>query len=103
MAEETDHAAVARAAPLREELLEHNERYFVLDDPIISDAEYDALLRELVDLEREHPELVTPDSPTQRPGGAPSAAFAPVTHLQPMLSLDNAFTADELRAWFTRI
>jgi DNA ligase (NAD+) len=103
MAEVTDISPTARAAQLREELLEHNERYFLLDDPIISDAEYDALMRELLELERDHPELVTPDSPTQRPGGAPSAAFAPVTHVQPMLSLDNAFTAEELRAWFIRI
>ncbi len=60
-------------------------------------------MRELLDLEAEYPELVTPDSPTQRPGGAASATFAPVTHVVPMLSLDNAFTADEVRAWFTRI
>ena len=103
MADATSETPAGRAAQLSAELLEHNERYFVLDDPIISDAEYDALLRELLDLEREHPELVTPDSPTHRPGGAPSAAFAPVTHVQPMLSLDNAFQEDELRAWFTRI
>ena len=93
----------ARAAELREELTQHNERYFVLDDPIISDAEYDSMLRELLDLEAEFPALVTPDSPTQRPGGAPSATFAPVTHVQPMLSLDNAFTAEEVRAWYARI
>ncbi len=103
MADATSETPAARVAQLRAELLEHNERYFLLDDPIISDAEYDALMRELLDLEREHPELVTADSPTQRPGGAPSAAFAPVTHVQPMLSLDNAFQEDELRAWFTRI
>ena len=103
MADSPSETPAARAAQLREELLQHNERYFLLDDPIISDAEYDALMRELLELEREHPELVTPDSPTQRPGGAPSAAFAPVTHVQPMLSLDNAFEEDELRAWFTRI
>ena len=98
-----DDETAARAAALREELREHNDRYFLLDDPVISDAEYDALLRELIDLEAEHPSLVTPDSPTQRPGGAPSATFAPVTHVVPMLSLDNAFSADEVRAWDTRI
>jgi DNA ligase (NAD+) len=95
--------AEARAAELREGLNEHNERYFVLDDPIIADAEYDALMRELLDLEAEFPALATPDSPTQHPGGAPSATFAPVTHVQPMLSLDNAFTAAEVQAWYARI
>ncbi|HEV2310191.1 MAG TPA: NAD-dependent DNA ligase LigA, partial [Acidimicrobiia bacterium] len=94
--------AAARAAALRAEIDANNERYFGLDDPIISDAEYDALFRELVDLEARHPTLVTPDSPTQRPGHA-SATFAPVQHVQPMLSLDNAFTDDEVRAWYTRI
>jgi DNA ligase (NAD+) len=98
-----DDETAARAAALREELRDHNERYFLLDDPIISDAEYDALLRELIDLEAEHPSLVTADSPTQRPGGAPSATFAPVAHVVPMLSLDNAFTAEEVRAWDARI
>jgi DNA ligase (NAD+) len=98
-----DDEAAARAAALRDELREHNDRYFLLDDPIISDAEYDALLRELIDLEAAHPALVPPDSPTQHPGGAPSATFAPVTHVVPMLSLDNAFTADEVRAWYARI
>jgi len=95
--------AAARAATLRDEIQGHNERYFLLDDPIVSDAEYDALLRELLDLEARYPTLVTPDSPTQRPGGYASATFAPVTHVQPMLSLDNAFSADEVRAWYTRI
>ena len=95
--------AAARAATLRDEIQGHNERYFILDDPIVSDAEYDALLRELLDLETRYPSLVTPDSPTQRPGGHASATFAPVTHVQPMLSLDNAFTSDEVRAWYVRI
>ena len=95
--------AAARAATLRDEIQGHNERYFILDDPIVSDAEYDALLRELLDLETRYPSLVTPDSPTQRPGGHASATFAPVTHVQPMLSLDNAFTSDEVRAWYLRI
>src|SRR6516165_7109279 len=95
--------AAARAATLRDEIQGHNERYFILDDPIVSDAEYDALLRELLDLETRYPSLVTPDSPTQRPGGHASATFAPVSHVQPMLSLDNAFTDDEVRAWYERI
>ncbi|HSO95222.1 MAG TPA: NAD-dependent DNA ligase LigA [Acidimicrobiia bacterium] len=95
--------AAERVADLRRELAEHNERYFVLDDPVVSDAEFDELMRELRALEASHPELASADSPTQRPGGAPSATFAPVTHVVPMLSLDNAFTDDELRAWYTRI
>ncbi len=95
--------AAARVDELRRELTEHNERYFVLDDPIISDAEFDELMVELRGLEASYPALVTPDSPTQRPGGAPSATFAPVTHVVPMLSLDNAFTDVELRAWHTRV
>jgi DNA ligase (NAD+) len=92
-----------RAAVLRAELEDHNVRYYVLDDPSVSDAEFDTLLRELRDLEGRHPELVTPDSPTQRPGGAPSTTFAPVTHDAPMLSLDNAFDREELDAWHERI
>jgi DNA ligase (NAD+) len=95
--------AAARAADLRRQLAEHNERYFVLDAPVISDAEFDDLMRELRSLEASYPALVTPDSPTQRPGWAPSATFAPVTHVVPMLSLDNAFTDSELQAWNTRI
>ena len=92
-----------RAAELRALIEYHTERYYLLDDPEISDAEFDALLRELKELEAAHPELITPDSPTQRPGGALSATFAPVTHLAPMLSLDNAFSRDELVAWHERI
>jgi DNA ligase (NAD+) len=79
-----------RAAELRRELEHHNHRYYVLDDPEISDAEYDALLNELRDLEAEHPELRTPDSPTQRVGAEPLDKFPEVRHLQPMLSLANA-------------
>jgi DNA ligase (NAD+) len=94
----------ARIAELRRQIEYHNERYYLLDDPEISDAEWDELLRELQQLEAEHPELVTPDSPTQRAGVARTAAtFAPVQHVVPMLSLDNAFTRDELRAWHERI
>ena len=81
----------------------HNEQYFVFDAPEVPDAEFDALVRELRELEREHPELVTPDSPTQRPGGRPVSTFAPVEHRVPMLSLDNAFSHDELIAWGARI
>jgi DNA ligase (NAD+) len=96
-------AAQQRAEQLRTEIEEHNYRYFVLDQPTISDAEFDALMRELRDLEAAYPELVTPDSPTQRPGGMPATTFAPVRHDVPMLSLDNAFDRQELDAWYERI
>jgi DNA ligase (NAD+) len=92
-----------RVAALRELVEYHNERYFVFDEPEIPDAEYDALLRELRELESEYPSLVTADSPTQRPGGRPVTTFAPVAHRQPMLSLDNAFSHEELLAWGTRL
>ena len=87
-----------RARALRDELNRHNHRYYVLDDPEIPDAEYDRLFRELQVLETEYPALRTPDSPTQRVGAPPSGAFAEVEHLQPMQSLANAFSEDELRA-----
>jgi DNA ligase (NAD+) len=93
----------ARAAQLRELVEYHNERYFVFDEPEVSDAEYDTLIRELRALEAKHPSLVTPDSPTQRPGGRAISTFAPVTHRVPMLSLDNAFSHEELAAWATRV
>ncbi|HEY8456448.1 MAG TPA: NAD-dependent DNA ligase LigA [Actinopolymorphaceae bacterium] len=92
-----------RHAKLVEEIEEHNYRYYVLDRPTISDAEFDALMRELRDLEEAHPELRTPDSPTQKVGGTWSADFAPVEHLERMMSLDNAFTLEELRAWAARV
>ncbi len=91
-----------RAAELRRTLNEANYRYYVLDDPMMSDQEYDRLLRELKELEAEHPELRTPDSPTRRVGAEPAEAFDKVEHLAPMYSLDNAFDADELRAWEDR-
>jgi DNA ligase (NAD+) len=94
---------MARANELRELIEYHNERYFGEDEPEISDAEYDARMRELRELEAAHPELVTPDSPTQRPGGGASATFAPVRHVTSMLSLDNAFSREELLAWHDRI
>ncbi|HEV2752195.1 MAG TPA: NAD-dependent DNA ligase LigA [Solirubrobacteraceae bacterium] len=92
-----------RAARLREELREHGHRYYVLDDPVIGDEEYDALLDELRGLEAAHPELVRPDSPTQRVGGEPVSSLTKVTHAQPMLSLGNARSAEELRAWVERM
>lgn len=92
-----------RIDSLRREIREHDYRYYVLDDPIISDAEYDALMRELVQLEEQYPELITPDSPTQRVGHEPSSRFAPVVHREPMLSLNNAFSLDELEAFRERV
>ena len=96
-------SAAARVARLRELIADHNHRYYVLDEPAVSDAEYDALLRELQDLETAHPELVTTESPTQRVGATPASHFAPVRHSLPMLSLDNAFSDDEVRDFARRI
>ena len=95
-------AARARVDELRARIQHHNYRYYVLDAPEISDGEFDVLLRELSDLEAKHPVLLTPDSPTQRVGGAPSALFAPARHSAPLLSLDNAFDDEELTAWSER-
>ena len=92
-----------RAGELRKQLDYHNHRYYVLDDPEVSDAEYDALLNELREIEAEHPELLTPDSPTQRVGAQPLSKFEEVPHLKPMLSLANARNEEELRAWETRM
>jgi DNA ligase (NAD+) len=92
----------ARADELRRQLEYHGHRYYVLDDPEISDPDYDALLNELRDIEAEHPELRTPDSPTQRVGGGPLDKFEEVAHLQPMLSLANARNEEELAAWVLR-
>lgn len=93
----------ARAAQLRNELNHHNYRYYVLDSPEISDAEYDLLIRELVALEEKHPGLVSLDSPTQRVGALPLEAFDTVVHRSPMLSLDNVYSEEELRAWDARV
>jgi DNA ligase (NAD+) len=95
--------AEKRAEELRRELALHNHRYYVLDDPLIDDDEYDALLDELRAIESEHPELRTPDSPTQRVGAPPLDRFEQVEHAEPMLSLANARDEEELRAWETRI
>src|SRR3954447_13813532 len=92
----------ARVEELRRQLNYHNYRYYVLDDPEVADAEYDALFQELLALEADHPELASPDSPTQRVGAGPGANFAPVNHLVPMLSLGNAFSAEQLQAWAQR-
>ncbi|HSM01399.1 MAG TPA: NAD-dependent DNA ligase LigA [Acidimicrobiia bacterium] len=92
-----------RAAELREALRYHSHRYHVLDEPEISDADYDAMLRELIALEEANPDLVTPDSPTRRVGATPSDAFSPVTHLARMFSLDNAESVEDLEAWEGRL
>ncbi|OWY59720.1 hypothetical protein B7486_73060, partial [cyanobacterium TDX16] len=91
----------ARVEQLRAEIRHHNQRYYDQDDPEISDAEWDALMRELQQLEEANPDLVTPDSPSQVVGG--SVLFAPVEHRTPMMSLDNAFDGLELDAWGGRI
>ena len=93
----------ARVGQLREQIEQHNHRYYVLDDPSVSDAEYDRLFRELQALEAQHPELLTSDSPTLRVGGAPLKVFNEVQHRTPMLSLNNAFSEAEVRAFDARI
>jgi DNA ligase (NAD+) len=92
-----------RLEDLRREVSRHEYLYHVLDQPELTDAQYDALYRELAALEAEHPELVTPDSPTQRVGGEASGQFAKVRHRRPMLSLQNAFEEEEIRAWDKRV
>src|SRR5512136_125731 len=92
-----------RLAELREQINFHNYRYHVLDDPVISDVEYDRLLNELKKIEAEHPEWITPDSPTQRVGGQVSERFAKVPHPALILSLANAFNGDGVRDWYARI
>ena len=98
----TDIAA-ARIQELRESIRYHNERYYTFDSPEIPDANYDALLTELKDLEQLHPSLVTADSPTQLVGASTINTFAEVTHRLPMMSLDNAFDMDQLEAWADRV
>jgi len=96
-------AALARAQELRTELELHNRQYYVLDQPLVSDAEYDRLFRELQQLESAHPELASPDSPTQRVGAAPLPQFEQLTHRIPMLSLGNAFSEEEVMAFDKRV
>lgn len=98
-----DSAIVCQVQNLREQIIEHDYSYYVLDSPQISDAEYDRLFRELKDLEQKYPELITPDSPTQRVGGTMATMFAPVAHRIPMLSLENAFSEEELYAFDKRV
>ena len=100
--DQADDQARHRHADLAEQIAEHNYRYYVLDSPVVSDAEYDGLMRELTKLESEHPDLRTPDSPTQKVGDVVAVGFAPVHHLERLFSLDNAFSEDELDTWFAR-
>jgi DNA ligase (NAD+) len=95
--------ASERIAQLRQEISQHNYRYYVLNDPIVSDAEYDALMDELRVLEEAHPQLITPDSPTQRVGGQPAEGFVKVEHPAPILSLDKTSSGEEIRAWWERV
>src|SRR3954447_9701391 len=93
----------SRLAELRRTIRRHEERYYIHNDPEISDEKFDRLLHELERLEAEHPELVTPDSPTQRVGGRTMEGFETVEHVAPMLSLDNAYNEAELRAFDERV
>jgi DNA ligase (NAD+) len=95
--------AAARVEELRREIWHHRKRYYVDDDPILSDAEYDALERELIDLESRYPDLVTPDSPTRRVGAEVTGELPTARHPSPMLSLDNVTTTEEFRAWYDRL
>src|SRR5258708_488559 len=96
-------ATLKKIATLREKIRHHEYRYYVLDDPEISDAEFDKLMNDLKKLESEYPELITPDSPTQRVGGKPREGFVKAPHSSPMLSLDNAYSDEELRDWERRV
>ena len=102
-AESVSESIRKRAESLAAEINEHNHRYYVLDEPSVPDAEYDRLMRELQELESQYPALVTPDSPTQRVGAAPVSGFATVKHILPMLSLDNAFSDEELDRFMERV
>src|SRR6201998_2256946 len=93
----------AKIEALRQKIRHHEYRYFVRDDPEISDFDFDKLVEQLKKLEAEHPELITPDSPTQRVGGKPREGFVKVAHSSPMLSLDNTYNEDELPAWERRV
>ncbi|MEO8167283.1 MAG: NAD-dependent DNA ligase LigA, partial [bacterium] len=93
----------ARIEKLRQELHDHDYRYYVLAEPAIADEEYDKLMRELLDLEQQYPELLSVDSPTQRVGGTPTKEFAVVEHTPPMLSLANSYSEEEIREFDTRV
>ncbi|MFQ5799213.1 MAG: NAD-dependent DNA ligase LigA, partial [Bacteroidota bacterium] len=99
----TPQKVIARVGKLRREIQEHDYRYYVLAEPAISDAEYDRLMRELIGLETQYPELMSPDSPTQRVGGQPTKEFPTVVHEVPMLSLSNAYNEEEARDFDRRV
>ncbi|MCZ6789123.1 MAG: NAD-dependent DNA ligase LigA, partial [Chloroflexi bacterium] len=98
-----DPATTRRVNELRREINNHNYRYHVLDSPVVSDAQYDALMTELQEMEERYPDLVTSDSPTQRVGAPPAEGFATVEHPVPLLSLANAFDGTQLAAWHKRV
>ena len=98
-----DTRVAERLEQLKKEITYHNYRYYALDEPVIGDAEYDRLMGKMRELEEQHPELITPDSPTQRVGVPPAEGFAQVEYVVPMLSLANAFSLEELQAWYRRV
>ena len=97
-----DQQTRRRVETLRVEIEAHRYRYYVLSDPQVTDAEFDALMRELQELEAQNPELDDPESPTHKVGAPPSGAFGEVAHRQPMLSLDNAFSREDMQRWADR-
>src|SRR5712664_2708402 len=99
----TLNEAKTRHAQLVDEIRQHDHAYYVLAQPSITDQDYDRLYRQLLDLEKQFPDLITPDSPTQRVGGQPLKAFKPVQHRMPMLSLDNTYSQEELREFVNRV
>src|SRR5215469_11605544 len=99
----TREAAAEEIAHLRKEIRYHDERYYIDSDPVISDFEYDQLLARLTSLEQQFPDLVTPDSPTQRVSGRPAEGFANYTHRSPMMSLDNTYSVEDLREWERKV
>src|SRR6185503_892507 len=99
----TKAQAQKKHSELADEIRRHDHAYYVEAKPSITDQAYDRLYRELLDLEKQFPDLITPDSPSQRVGGEPLKAFKPVQHLQPMLSLDNTYSQDELREFVNRV
>jgi DNA ligase (NAD+) len=103
LSDDVSARAAQRHAELSQEIDDANYRYYILDSPTLSDAQYDALMREIRELEEQHPQLVTPDSPTQRVGAPITTDFATVEHLERMQSLDNAFNTSDLAAWVTRV
>src|SRR6202035_3012082 len=98
-----DQKIEKKVEALREKIRHHEHRYYVLDDPEISDADFDLLMQQLKRLESAHPELIRPDSPTQRVGGKPREGIAKAAHSSPMLSLDNAYNEQEFRDWARRV